>query len=442
MFDSTRSRGMVPLRWQAMAGSAAMLATMPLTGLRIVTPAPSAPPVVHARRAAADTVIDRTIAASAGERISIDLPTGASISIVSWNRPQVRMRARLSGDQARETQVVFERVSGGLELRAIVDRRRDNVRNNNEIELWVPARFDVRVSSAGGGVTINGVQGRFSGTTGGGEIVLNDVRGESSLTTGGGEIHVTNSHLDGYITTGGGEAIVSNTTGNVRVNSGSGPVIRTNGGVRSYGINGNDVTVGAGQTATITSSGRSSTTTSKSTSKDAIDYGTGAFSMSRAGGAIELTSVPNGGSFSTGGGRIWIGSSGGALSVTTGGGDIELDNVADDVTATTGAGEVRITIVNGNRTARNVSVSSGNGRVVITLPANLDARFDLETAYTERHGPTSISSDFPVNVVETDEWDSRNGTPRRFVRGTGSVGSGRGLIRIRTVNGDVSIRRR
>jgi microcompartment protein CcmK/EutM len=116
--------------------------------------------------------------------------------------------------------------------------------------------------------------------------------------------------------------------------------------------------------------------------------------------------------------------------------------VADDLSVTTGAGSVEISFINGGSTARNVSITSGSGRIVIDLPANLDARFDIESGYTEQHGKTKVESDFPVNITETERWDSRNGTPRRYVLATGSVGAGRGLIKIRTMNGDVVIRRK
>jgi beta-lactamase regulating signal transducer with metallopeptidase domain/DUF4097 and DUF4098 domain-containing protein YvlB len=464
MLDSTRSRGIVPLRLQAVAGSAAMLLAVPLTALRVVAaPAkPVAPPVTYTASApapivtarpatekptsiptartaerptaqllASDTVIERTIAAAAGERISIDLrPMGGSITIHAWDQPQVRLRAVLSGDQARDTRVIFERVSGGLALRASMDYSPRNSRNSNAFELWVPRKFDVAVSSSGGGISIDGVEGRFSGNTGGGEITLDQLRGEANLTTGGGEVSVTNSNLTGSVTTGGGQALVTNTTGGVRVSSGSGPVIRSEGQSRVYGVGGLATTV-SGQ-----NSGRPLIVVDGNIVSD------GAVSFNKAGGSIELASVPNGGTFTTGGGEIVVGSVGGTASFTTGGGDIRIDRVSDDISATTGAGEVHITVIDGNGRARNVTVSSGTGRITIDLPATLDARFDIETSYTERHGRTSIDSDFPVTVTETSDWDSRNGTPRRSVRATGSVGSGRGLIKIRTVNGDVVIRRR
>jgi beta-lactamase regulating signal transducer with metallopeptidase domain/DUF4097 and DUF4098 domain-containing protein YvlB len=465
MLDSTRSRGIVPFRLQAVAGSAAMLLAVPLTALRIV-PMPlerTAPPVVYntispatpttsskversvnppirqsanlsirqsanppIRQSAADTIIERTIAVTAGERLSIDLRVGGSVTIHAWDQPQVRMRAVLSGDHARETRVAFDRVTRGLEVRAFMDYSPRNSNSRHTFEFWVPRKFDVSLSSAGGSVSIAGVEGTFSGTTGGGEITLDDVRGEANLTTGGGEISVTNSTLEGRVTTGGGRAVVSNTSGGVRVSSGSGPVVRGDATTQTYGVGGLGTAVGRNPLIVV----------------DGNVVSDKAISYTMAGGDIRLASVPAGGTFSTGGGEIVIGSVGSTASFTTGGGNIRIDGVADDVAATTGAGQVHITVVDGNGRARNVTVHSGLGRITIDLPANIDARFDLETAYTERHGRTSIEADFPVTVTETTEWDSRNGTPRRYVRATGSSGSGRGLIKVRTVNGDVVIRRR
>jgi hypothetical protein len=438
MLDSTRSRGILPLRFQAIAGSAAMLVAIPFTSLRLVPVAPKAPIAITSpnsptrQLAAADSVMERTLAASNGERISIDLRTGGSVTIHGWSQPQVRLRAVLSGNQWRETRVMFDRTANGIELRAVVDSSGNNYVNSNSFELWVPRTFDVQTSSAGGAIAIDNVEGRFAGNTGGGEITLDNISGDASLTTGGGEVTVTNSSLNGSVTTGSGKALVTNTSGNLSVTSGSGPVIRDRVGqssTRVYGVGGlASTTISGGSQPMIVVDGK-------------LISG-GGYSYNSAGGDIRLESVPNGGSFNTGGGAIVIGSVGGPASFSTGGGDVKISNVADDISVATGVGSVEISVISGNGTARNISVATTLGRVVIELPSNLDARFDIESAYTERHGPTRIDSDFTINVTETPDWDSGHGVPRRYVRGSGSVGSGRGPIKIRTMNGNVVIRRR
>jgi beta-lactamase regulating signal transducer with metallopeptidase domain/DUF4097 and DUF4098 domain-containing protein YvlB len=468
MLDTTRARGIVPLRWQAAAGTAVMAVAVPLAGLQVIpvaaapqvpavtvataalspvaaavasvapvtsTPAIEAPARSIAPRAlaplatvgavapAADSIVDKTLSARAGEAISIDLDMGGDIVVQSWDQPQVRARVTLSGDQSHETSVDFERAGAGLELRARPMRRRNNARNSNTVELWVPRQFDVHVQSAGGAIRVTGVEGHFTGRTGGGAIILQDVKGEASLTTGGGEVLVSDSRLDGTVTTGGGKAIVASVTGNVRVSSGSGPVVRGGTAVREIGVGGN----ATGRRPLIVIDGVT------------VDDPT---SITSAGGDHRFESLPLGGVVRTGGGDIYIGSSRGSLDATTGGGRIELAAVGGDAKATTGAGEVTISVVNTDGTEHSIEVHSGSGRVILELPASIDARFDIETAYTERHGATKVQSDFPVEVNETTEWDGRNGTPRRYVRATGTSGSGRGLIRVRTVNGDVVIRRK
>jgi len=165
------------------------------------------------------------------------------------------------------------------------------------------------------------------------------------------------------------------------------------------------------------------------------------FTLSKAGGDIVMDSVEDDAQLHTGGGRISIGSANGFLSVSTGGGDIDLPRVGGDVSASTGSGDVTITIVNANGRTHSVDVFTGHGQLVLDLPADLDARFDLETAYTESKRRTSIDSDFSLTQTETDGWDDSQGTPRKYVRARGTVGNGRGLIRVRVVNGDIVVRR-
>jgi hypothetical protein len=67
---------------------------------------------------------------------------------------------------------------------------------------------------------------------------------------------------------------------------------------------------------------------------------------------------------------------------------------------------------------------------------------ELETAYTENHGrKTRIVSDWPLSITETNEWDDSYGTPRKYVRVRQNIGRGGGVIRVRTVNGNVELKR-
>ena len=90
--------------------------------------------------------------------------------------------------------------------------------------------------------------------------------------------------------------------------------------------------------------------------------------------------LPNGGYLHTGGGEITIGSAGGALEASTGGGDIRIRRTTGDAAVSTGAGDVTITVVNADGSVHTIEAWSGLGRIVVELPADIDARFELESA--------------------------------------------------------------
>jgi hypothetical protein len=124
----------------------------------------------------------------------------------------------------------------------------------------------------------------------------------------------------------------------------------------------------------------------------------------------------------------------------TGGGDIDIGPATGSVEAHTGAGDVTIELKGAG--AHSVNATSGRGRVVLVVPRDLDATLELETAYTNNLGhKTSIVSDFPLKTTETTDWDSREGTPRRYVRARQTLGKGGAIIRVRTVNGNVVLNR-
>jgi DUF4097 and DUF4098 domain-containing protein YvlB len=162
--------------------------------------------------------------------------------------------------------------------------------------------------------------------------------------------------------------------------------------------------------------------------------------MNSAGGAISLRAAPDGARVTTGGGAIRIGPSGGEVYAQTGGGNIDIGPARGSVEAHTGAGEITIELTGSGE--HSVDVTSGLGLVTLVLPRDLNATLELQTAYTENFGKkTRIVSDFPLQTTETENWDRREGTPRRYVRAHQTVGRGGPVIRVRTVNGDIVIKR-
>ena len=41
---------------------------------------------------------------------------------------------------------------------------------------------------------------------------------------------------------------------------------------------------------------------------------------------------------------------------------------------------------------------------------------------------------------ESDEWDYDNGSPRKYIWGTATMGDGKHRVKVRTVNGDIEVK--
>ncbi|HXV87401.1 MAG TPA: DUF4097 family beta strand repeat-containing protein [Gemmatimonadales bacterium] len=111
-----------------------------------------------------------------------------------------------------------------------------------------------------------------------------------------------------------------------------------------------------------------------------------------------------------------------ALEIDTGSGDVDLSAAsARDVVLDTGSGAVRCSFTSSPST---LDVDTGSGSVTITLPASYGAAVDIES------GSGGVELDFPVQT-------------RRLARDhvSGSIGDGRGTLRVDTGSGRVRILR-
>jgi DUF4097 and DUF4098 domain-containing protein YvlB len=378
-----------------------ILLLVPFAVARPVWRAMAAPATFHP---AAEDVFP----ASPGQRLLLDLKTAASVDIQGWDEPRVQVRSQAGGRDGDKVRVDTRRDDHGVRVHMAYEGAGHLQSSSMRLQVRVPRRFDVQLDSAGGDLVIRDVQGTFSGITGGGEIRLERVKGSADLSTGGGEINVSDSNLSGSVSTGGGEVRFSRVSGGLRGSSGSGPVTYVKDDRGEIGD---------------------------------LDARRGRLVMEKAGGEITIDDVPHGADVSTGGGNIEIGRGAGLVEASTGGGDIRIGPIAGSIHAGTGAGKVDVTLANAGDVIQSIKVTSGNGRVTIHLPANFNGQFDLESAYTENYHRTEIASDFPLMPSETNHWDGSQGTPRKYVRARGTAGSGSGLVHVRTVNGDIIVRR-
>ena len=452
VLDESRRRGTVGVRAGLVALAGTLLLLVPFAGLEPRAAAALASPSVafeatHTTTATSTSTtvstrtstavndepqerrdhhdMDDTLPAKLGGRLVLDLDTGGSVEIRGWDRNEVHVHAELAGADWRTTQLAIGPEPFGVAVRAIPTGYGHSQSTSHSFEIQVPRRYDVRLRSAGGSISISGVEGTFEGSTGGGEIQLENTRGRASLITGGGDIEVSDCDLMGSVSTGGGTVKLSRVKGGLRGSSGSGPVVYAEstddegtGDLTSVRVNGADGHIEVGTNAA------------------------GLLHIQRAGGTVDLDEVPNGAEIRTGGGDIRIRKGAGSIDAQTGGGDITIGPIAGSVSASTGAGDVSLRLASLKGQGQDVEASSGTGTVIVELPADLNARFEIETAYTRSFGRAAkISSAWTLEREPVTDWDDSEGTPRKFVRASGKAGKGEGLIQIHTVNGDVELRR-
>lgn len=166
----------------------------------------------------------------------------------------------------------------------------------------------------------------------------------------------------------------------------------------------------------------------------AVSSGNGAVSVtgtegdvraSSGNGAVTLRDVRGAVRASSGNGAVTVAGVRGAVEASSGNGRVNISTASGPVKASTGNGvvEVRMASV---RDAGDMQFSTGNGRVIVHLPASFSGQLDLST------GRGDAVTDFPIQM---------SGRLRpNAIRGT--VGDGRGpTVRLRSGNGDVEVRR-
>ena len=429
ILDERRLRQAVPGRVHAGLLIVLAGALVPLAGLHLTTAAahPRDPEAKAALAADEDRVDEqRSEEVEPGGLLSLDLDTGGKVILRGWDERRVVVRAKLAGRDADDTRVSVDHVNGGVEVKSKFVGERWNRSTSHTFEIQVPRRFNVHITSAGGDLDFRGVEGDFRGETGGGGLVLANLKGSLHLSTGGGDIHVSDSDLSGHVSTGGGMVRLSRVRGGLRGSSGSGPVIYSEPG---------DSRDSKGDLGDLDASGDNPRITNRRSGAE------GMLHIDKAGGDVDLDEAPEGAVVSTGGGEIRVGPAAVLVDAHTGGGDVEVGPVAGCVTASTGAGAVHVILANSKGGDQTVKITSGTGRIILDVPWNLDVDFQLETAYTRDHGPTEIRSDFALDRTVTQDWDDSRGTPRRYVRASGTNGNGHGKIRVSTVNGDIEVHR-
>lgn len=342
-----------------------------------------------------------------GRQLTIELSTGGSIDITGWDKESVAVESDFDKDTCPPE---FNNEPEGLTISQDCDDSdwgRHHHHSDVALKLTVPRKINLHLSTAGGEIAIRDVQGAIDGETMGGDLDLAGLQGKIDLQTMGGDITLKDSQLDGTLETMGGEVLFQDVVGGVKGSSMGGSV--------QY----------------------------KNVRHSAEEAPTKEVRISTMGGEIDVDRAPAGADLHTMGGDIHVGPAGDHVKCETMGGNIDLDSVDGSIHATTMGGDVSAKMVGDpSKGQRDVLIDSKGGDIELVVPAGLSMNFDVQLARTKNcRRDVRIQSDFPIQQNESDDWDSRHGTPRKYIYGTGKVGDGKNKITIRTIDGDIIIKK-
>jgi DUF4097 and DUF4098 domain-containing protein YvlB len=407
--------------------------------------------------ARSDRVIEKEFKLGKGKKLELEIDSGGSLEIEGWDKKSVDVRVQIKGRDADDVEVEFDKKSSGLVIHSYFESRGDH-KAYIDFEIRVPDKFDISIDSKGGRVSIAGVEGTFSGKTMGGSIELERLKGEVALTTMGGSIEVINSDLDGKVKTMGGSVVVEDVVGDLEGSTMGGDIeyrnVKRRSGKQEDEVSihtmGGDIEVDrAGKRVHVKTYG-GDIEVSRSEEVEAMTMG-GDIEVAKSkkvnvktmGGDIDVEEAREGAHLETMGGDITIGAAGEYVKAKTMGGDIEVRKIDGWVKATTMGGDVMVKMVGDpDKGRRDVEIKSMGGQIELEVPAGLDMTFDIELAYTkDAKRDYEIISDFDMEIEKTKKWERYGGTKKKYIYGTGTVGSGKHEIKIKTVNGNIYIRK-
>ncbi len=338
-----------------------------------------------------------------GKLLNINLESGGSINISGWDKNYLSVDIDSKRDDLNKYDFNFDLSSEGLK---VTSNFKDNVSHrNNRLKFifMVPSKFNISLETMGGPVSIKNVNGEISGQTMGGGLELSKLKGNLKLETMGGPINLYDSEVDGSVHTMGGPVNINNVKGDVKGTTNGGPVTLKNVTSKSGKSTGDEVNI------------------------------------SSMGGEINVDEAPNGADVKTLGGDITIKSAGKFVKAKTNGGSIDIESADASIEAKTNGGDINAEMIgDASKENRDVNLKSNSGDITLTVPENLSMDIDIKIGGVDRDGSQNkIYSDFPLKKEIEDNGEYSSYT----LHGSGTVNGGKNKVTIRTVNGDVYLKK-
>jgi DUF4097 and DUF4098 domain-containing protein YvlB len=336
---------------------------------------------------------------------------------------QVRLRIYTSDENEarrffKDFELTFRQVEGALYLMGrlrqqphltgrLPQQRHSQMTRGAQYDITVPLRFNLDLETKGGGIEVEKLEGQLEAVTAGGGIRGGDLGGPVRVETAGGGIRLGNIAAPVEARTAGGSVRVGDVNGAAILETSGGEIVAgmVQGTLRAQTAGGDLVLRGA----------------------------SGPIEAQTAGGQIQIGQSGGNVIARTAGGSIWLQGARGRVEARTAGGSIDLLQMRNAIRAATSAGAILAQVDADLKMFVASELQTSAGDIQVFLPPNLPLTVDATIDMAAGH---KIVSDFPLNIQK----EGKAFAPIK-VWGEGALNGGGEVLRLRTVAGNIEIRK-
>jgi hypothetical protein len=181
-------------------------------------------PTIHPVDAPSAVPFDTTLTVARFSGVALDLEAGGRVRIVGSPSKIVRVQVTDHGKHCADCIVSVSEIRNGIDVRT-GRTRMYGTPADLEIQVEVPTQTNILLTSAGGQVEIEGIDGYVSGTTDFGAVYLFRLSGAVKVETKRGDVTLRESYVRGSVHTGAGRVLLEDVGGDVQGTSANGRVV-------------------------------------------------------------------------------------------------------------------------------------------------------------------------------------------------------------------------
>src|SRR5215210_211190 len=181
-------------------------------------------PTIRPVAAPSAVPFDTTIAAPNFSGVALNLEAGGRVRIVGGTSKVVRVQVTDRGKHCEDCIVSLSEMRNGIDGRT-GRTRLHGTPADLQIQVEVPTQTNILLTSAGGQVEIEGIDGYVSGTTDFGAVHLFRLSGAVKVETKRGDVTLRQSYVRGSVHTNAGRVLLEDVGGDVQGTSAKGGVM-------------------------------------------------------------------------------------------------------------------------------------------------------------------------------------------------------------------------